>query len=162
MNRSVHRYAPDTRFRLKSPPVIAEAIDGEVMVINLESGAYYSVSGASAVVWHSLIGGAPLSSLPAVACARFDVDPTTLADDADAFVAGLVAEGVLVPDAHTPGAVPATDPHVGEDGTTVVPVAYGGLRFDRYDDMRALLIVDPVHDVGDFGWPSRPGDDAPT
>ncbi len=68
MDTSVRRYAPDTRFRLKSPPVVVEAIDGEVMVINLETGAYYSVSGASAVVWHSLIGGAPLSSLP-VACA---------------------------------------------------------------------------------------------
>jgi hypothetical protein len=27
--------------------------------------------------------------------------------------------------------------------------------------MRALLVVDPVHEVGEFGWPSRAGDDAP-
>jgi hypothetical protein len=25
--------------------------------------------------------------------------------------------------------------------------------------MQALLVIDPVHEVGDFGWPSRSADD---
>ena len=33
---------------------------------------------------------------------------------------------------------------------------YTGFAVNRYDDMRALLVVDPVHEVGDFGWPPQP------
>jgi hypothetical protein len=36
------------RFEVNSPTVIGEAIDGEVMVINLVSGIYYNLTGTAA------------------------------------------------------------------------------------------------------------------
>ena len=158
MNDGGKPQVPGARFRLNQPPVVAEAIDGEVMIINLDSGAYYSVSGAGALVWKRLVEGETTAALVADALSRFDVDGATLAGDVDRFVADLVTEGVLVPidDASDAQREQRTDSR----GAARLPKAtYDGLRFERYDDMRALLVVDPVHEVGEFGWPSRAGDD---
>jgi hypothetical protein len=46
------------RYALNQPRVVGEVIDGEVMVINLDTGVYYSVTGAGAAVWPMLVGGA--------------------------------------------------------------------------------------------------------
>ena len=158
MNNSVK---PGARFRLNQPPVIAEAIEGEVMVINLDSGAYYSVSGAGAVVWKALLEGATTAALVADASSRFDVDRAKLAGDVDQFVADLVTEGILVPVDDAGNGAPTEPPAESRSAPHDGKVRYDGLRFERYDDMRALLVVDPVHEVGEFGWPSRAGDDAP-
>src|SRR3954452_9092608 len=59
--------------RVNSPHVIHETIDGEVIVINLASGNYYSVKGAGADVWDVIESspGADESSIAATIAARF-------------------------------------------------------------------------------------------
>ena len=137
MNDGGKPQVPGARFRLNQPPVVAEAIDGEVMIINLDSGAYYSVSGAGATVWKRLVEGETTAALVADALSRFDVDGATLAGDVDRFVADLVTEGVLVPidDASDAQREQRTDSR----GAARLPKAtYDGLRFERYDDMDTL------------------------
>ena len=41
----------NTRVRVNGPDVMHETIDGEVIVINLTSGNYYSVRGVGADIW---------------------------------------------------------------------------------------------------------------
>lgn len=38
----------NTPFRVNSPSVIGEVLDGEAIIVNLDSGAYYSLNGAGA------------------------------------------------------------------------------------------------------------------
>jgi hypothetical protein len=136
----------DTRcFVLNSPTVIGEAIDGEVMVINLVSGIYYNLTGTGAAAWPLLAAGVPVHAIVSALSASSAADPAALAGDFQAFVDRLIAESILrvaAPDALP--AVVAQQP---------VPARYTGFDLHRYDDMRALLVVDPVHEVGDFGWP---------
>lgn len=140
------------RFRLNQPSVVAETIDGEVMAIDLESGTYYSVAGAGAAIFDALVAGRSIGALRGDLAATFDADNATLEADLDRFAQQLLAEGVLVPDADAADA----GPELPTPTRDAMPRAvYTGLRFERYDDMRALLVVDPVHEVGDFGWPQR-------
>src|SRR5947208_15680065 len=59
--------------RVNSPHVIHETIDGEVIVINLASGNYYSVKGAGADVWDVIESspGADKNAIAAAIAARF-------------------------------------------------------------------------------------------
>ncbi len=139
---------PAARFRLNQPPVIAETIDGEVMIVNLENGTYYSVTNAGALLWDALVRGSSMAALRALAAARFETDEAAVVADLDRFVAALLGEGVVVAGDDADGD-PARPTAGGER------VRYRGFGFERYDDMRALLVVDPVHEVGDAGWPSR-------
>jgi hypothetical protein len=135
------------RFVLNSPAVIGEAIDGEVMVINLVSGIYYNLTGTAAAAWPLLAAGLTLDEIVARLREACGVDTGVLARDLAVFVDSLAAEAIVrVADE---GVAPTPAPPV-----TAAP--YTGFALNRYDDMRALLVVDPVHEVGDFGWPHKP------
>ena len=131
-------------FEVNSPTVIGEAIDGEVMVINLVSGIYYNLTGSAAAVWPMLSAGIPLDAIAAAVSRACDVDATVVSRELADFVAGLSAEDIVR--AAAGGSTPAVLP-------AMASATYTGFAFNRYDDMRALLVVDPVHEVGDFGWP---------
>jgi len=134
-------------FSLNDPPNISEMIDGEVMIINLESGSYFSVTGAGAAIWPQLIAGTDLDSLATILGTAFDITPAEVEFELSGFVDRLVGEGILRPDAGAtaPSAIAGDLP--GESR------AYPGFGFERFDDMRGLLAADPVHEVGSFGWP---------
>jgi hypothetical protein len=132
------------RFEVNSPTVIGEAIDGEVMVINLVSGIYYNLTGTAAAAWPMLAAGIPLEAIAAAVSETCGADAAVVSRDLAGFVAGLAAEGILR--AAGNGSAPAMLP-------AMAAMTYTGFAFNRYDDMRALLVIDPVHEVGDFGWP---------
>lgn len=135
------------RFVINSPTIIGEAIDGEVMVINLVSGIYYNLTGSAAAAWPLLAASLPSRTIVEMLGDACGVEADVLARDFAAFVDTLEAEGIIR------AVEQAVEPSV------VLPVAaaaYTGFAVNRYDDMRALLVVDPVHEVGDFGWPPQP------
>src|SRR4051812_16878770 len=122
--------------------VISETIDGEVIMIDLETGVYYSLSGTAGQVWTAIeAGGGRTGSVAAMtACYGEEVSPAVLD-----FIDTLVEEGVV------------TDVD-GDDGTPPPPVEAGPFVspvLERYTDMAALLWLDPVHDVDEeVGWPT--------
>ena len=142
------------RYALNQPPVVGEVIDGEVMVINLDTGVYYSVTGAGAAVWPMLIAGATRLEISDRVARHYGASAASVERDLGMFIARLADEAILRPrhDDVAAGSFDAVDEW---------PAAtYPGFGFERYDDMQALLVIDPVHEVGDFGWPSRSADDS--
>jgi hypothetical protein len=138
----------DQRYMLNSPGVIGEVIDGEVMIINLVSGTYYNLTGTGAAAWPLLAAGLPVNAIVDYVAEACAVSPEAIARDMAVFINGLVAEAILR--AAEPGAAPAAI------AQPLGAAPYSGFALHRYDDMRALLVVDPVHEVGDFGWPPAP------
>jgi hypothetical protein len=138
------------RFELNGPAVIAEAIEGEVMVMNLQQGIYYSVTGAAAVAWPLLVGGATCDAVTAAIAGAYNVPATQVGNELGAFVQRLLDEAILRAAAdEAPGSKDIALP--------AVAMPYPGFGFERFDDMRAMLVIDPVHEVGDFGWPQAAG-----
>lgn len=131
-------------FEVNSPTVIGEAIDGEVMVINLVNGIYYNLTGTAAAAWPMLSAGIPLDAIAAAVSRACDIDAAVVSRDLADFVGSLMAEDIVraTKSANAQAVLPA-----------MASATYTGFAFNRYDDMRALLVVDPVHEVGDFGWP---------
>ena len=137
----------NSRFVINSPTVIGEAIDGEVMVINLVSGIYYNLTGTAAAAWPLLAASLPSRKIVDTLSDACGVEADALARDFAAFVDTLATEAIIrtADEAVEPSVVPP-----------MAAAAYTGFAVNRYDDMRALLVVDPVHEVGDFGWPPQP------
>lgn len=134
------------RYELNAPAVIGEIVDGEVMVMNLRDGIYYSVAGAGAAAWPALTGRCAVDDIAAAIAAASGAPLATVEADLARFVHRLVAETILRP--------------ASDDPAPEVPqlVDFGNYRdfvIERFDDMRAMLILDPVHEVGEFGWPQQ-------
>lgn len=126
--------------------VVHETLDGEVILINLENGNYYSLRDSGSVIWALLGAGHPVGEIGAALSTRFGI-PAEEAEQAVAELArALHEEGLL----DTPAAAPAAGPVVSLNGDID---AFRPPVFERYTDMQDFILLDPVHDTGPAGWP---------
>lgn len=136
-------------FRINDKSVVHEAVDGEVLAINLETGTYYSLSGAGAHIWSCLAGRASVESIAQVLAGIYDGDRGTMTAAVSELIVRMKKENLIVPDAGL-GAEPAHEiPSPGSGKTAFVPPI-----LEVYSDMQDLLLLDPIHEVDDRGWPS--------
>lgn len=130
------------RYQFKSPPCIAELVDGEYVVINLDSGKYYNMVGLGAQVFQCLLEGVSVSALQsAVANEGF-------ASNLNRFITHALDEGLLHPvDSNdTTELIPRLDNSAGIETLTI----------NVYTDMQELLGLDPIHEVDSAqGWPTK-------
>jgi hypothetical protein len=137
------------RFRVNSPFVISETIQGETIIIHLNTGTYYSLQGSGAEVWESIAGAATAAEIATDLAARYPVAAEEAEATVNALIADLQAEELIV-------ASDAT-----ERESAPAPAAAGGEfvapSLAKFTDMQDLVLLDPVHEVSETGWPQAAG-----
>ena len=133
--------------RVNTPTVAAETVNGEVLMIHLESGNYYSLRASGATIWEAIELGVPA---PAIAAAFRETYGVADADElVDGFFAELVSENLVAVGDRVDAPEPATAwAPTALDGDFVAP------RLEKFTDMQRLILLDPVHEVDEGqGWP---------
>ena len=99
----------EARLRINSENVVHETIEGEVIVIDLSSGSYFSLSGSAPEVWEMLAGGVTAAEASATLEARYETDPGTIGSGVEELLGKLVEARLVVEDANGngSGSVPA-------------------------------------------------------
>ena len=87
----------------------------------------------------------PLDRVVAEVSALSDAEPAAFAAATTSLVEALLAEGLLVEG--PPAEEKAWQAVAGSEGQ------YGLPTLERFTDMEDLLLLDPVHDVEEMGWP---------
>ncbi|HSJ02908.1 MAG: PqqD family protein [Verrucomicrobium sp.] len=124
-------------YRLNEPHVSAEVFDGEVLVINLNTGHYHSIRESGVAIWNLLAEGHSVDAIASVGNAA--------GVNVEEFVQSLTAAELLVP-AESPPAPPAP----------VETTFSGSPILESYTDMQDLLLIDPIHEVDiHTGWPTK-------
>ena len=141
--------------RINTPTVVGQVIDGEAVVINLQTGAYYSLVGSAAAIWEALERELPPSLVRDSLEARFSTSRDEIDRALEEFVDVLRGEGLVVDSAGAPAAA------VG-DAVAGLPSPSARTVFEppvlaKYTDMQELLLLDPIHDTDDTGWPQPAG-----
>ena len=132
-------------YQINTPKVVHETIEGEVVIINLDSGAYYSLDQAGAALWGELEQGAGTADLAAYLAAHYTVGSAEAEAAVSALVAALTAEDLVRP---AGPAAPRPAPGNGQRAPFVAPA------LNKHTDMQDLLLLDPIHEVDETGWPS--------
>ena len=132
------------RLAVNHAKVAHEIIDEEVLIINTETGAYFSLRDSAAVIWNGIVAGLDAPAIER----RFAGDAEAIRRGVAEVLAQLAAEEVLVPDGSAAPA-PADD---------VAPVPFAPVPFapplvEKFTEMADLLTLDPIHDVDTAGWP---------
>jgi len=143
----------DRGLGVNSPQVIHESIDGEVIIIDLGTGTYYSAKGAAAEVWGVIdrSPGVSEESVAAAVAAAYELPADAVAGDVHAFLSELLSEGIVVlADAHAGDGPTASIEHSGTSSGSFAPP-----KLEKYTDMQDLVLIDPVHEVDATGWPAR-------
>ena len=144
-------------FRVNSPKVTHETLDGEVVIINLDTGSYYSMNAIGAAIWNLLDAGTPVEQIIATLSQRYPGDPQEVTVGVRTLIEKLLEENLMVVDeasraGETNGA-PVMASH-----ETALP-AFELPILQKYTDMEDLLLLDPIHEVDDAGWPNKNQDE---
>ncbi|MGH7256993.1 MAG: PqqD family protein [Nitrospiraceae bacterium] len=78
-----------------NPDIHGTAMDGEMVLLNLGSGRYYTLNAVGATVWEGSREGRTLGDIHHAICARFDVSPDRAEGDLLALINQLEGEGLL-------------------------------------------------------------------
>jgi len=123
-----------TLLSIPTARVISEVLDGEAIIIDSMTGAYFTLDADGTAFWAQLSANAsPLeriaenSGLPVPRATEVAVE--------------LAAAGLVMVD----GDLPALNGSAAKALT-------------KYTDMEELLLLDPIHDVDPAGWPVLPPD----
>jgi hypothetical protein len=137
-----------SRYRINRPQVITETIEGEAVIIHQGTGAYYSIAATGAAVWAGVEAEASLGEITAFIEGSY---ADAGADEVAAGVEGLIDElrqEDLIVDANGDGPPGELKLDGGPKQERFAPPA---LR--KFTDMQDLILIDPVHEVDERGWP---------
>lgn len=142
----------DLRYAVDDLTVAHQALEGEVVIVHLTRGHYYSLSATGAETWTALAGGASVGETAAALAAAYEPDVAVLEDAVARFARALVKEGLLEPRSGggPDGAVAAREA-LGLNPAARGP--YEAPKWTKYTDLEQLLQVDPIHEVDESGWP---------
>ena len=120
-------------------------------MVNLSTGAYYSLLGAACDAWLLFEQGATLGETAATLATRFDRTQRQVEEDLERFADALIAEGISrLSDQPGKTAKPAE--------LYPVSVPYKAPELEVYRDMEELLALDPpMPGLRDVPWTSVDG-----
>jgi hypothetical protein len=131
-----------------NPWVTHERLDDQVLAIHLETGAYFALDDVAADCWTVAAAGATLDDIADAVVARYEVDPATARTEIEQFAEQLAAERLVeLADADAGEATPATLAPLD------AKLPYTAPTVQKYDDLEDLLLLDPIHEVDEAGWP---------
>jgi len=144
--------AAEKWYRVNKPSVIQEVLDGEAVIVNLTTGSYYSTDQSGATIWSLLAQGTTVPDI----VAHLRRHHTDIPNDVDELVKRwldvLESESLVVGEPVEQAT--ATQGPAGvalEEGKTKTP--FMEPKIEKYTDMEDLLLLDPIHDVQETGWP---------
>jgi Coenzyme PQQ synthesis protein D (PqqD) len=140
---------PDTMFEIGGPNIVWEVFQDEVVVIDLDSGCYYALDPVGGVLFDLLVNGAAMSAIARTTANRYDGDPEVMVSEIERFAGRLLDAELLRERTDSP---PVADV---ADETPIAKSPFGPPQFRVYTDMRDLLLLDPIHDTDETGWPVR-------
>ena len=142
-------------FRKSGPKIIGEVIDGEAVIINLASGCYYSLEGVGAVVWELIERESTAAQIVETINHRYRCKGADVARAVTVLLQDLQKDDLIEPfdgdqrlNSQDPEPGEASIP-VGERPDFTIP------ELKTYTDMQEFLLVDPIHEVDDTGWPHK-------
>jgi len=155
-------------YRMNEPSVASESIDGEVVVINLETGTYFSLQNVAGRIWELAARRLTVREMVHELEIHYDAGTDEILKHVDSFLATLVEEQLFVEvedSNHTDGALTASD---SESRQRVGKLPFVAPVLNKFTDMQELLFLDPIHEVDETGWPNvravpdNASDDPPT
>jgi hypothetical protein len=131
--------------------VAHQNIDGEVIVVDLVNGIYFSITGSGSIIWQHLVNGYSVDQIVNHMLLTHDASRKEIETAVEKLVQQLVTESLLVQ--RKEDAVPAPLPVPSDN---FVKEAFQPVTFEKYTDMDAALMLDPIHDTDESGWPCQP------
>lgn len=146
------------KFRYAGSHVVHEDFGDEEVIINLKSGVYYSLSDVGRFLWKEISKEPTLEDVVACTLISYDGDESEIKNAIFRFFNELKNEELIAEfeDEHNPGdrlsGNKADEPPKNDKKPFEAP------SLMKYTDQQEMLLLDPIHEVDDLGWPQKKED----
>lgn len=138
-------------FKINTKAIAHETIDGEVVMVNLNNGSYYSIDKAGALIWNYIVQGITVKKIIELIKNQYSGENADIERGINGLFADLLKEElILLSDAETgdsANSISINNSLENEKAVFEKPI------LQKFTDMQDLLLLDPIHDVDEMGWP---------
>ncbi len=124
---------------------MSEKVDNETVVINLNDGCYYNLNETATYIWELIGCGVEKGDITKNYSYLFSLDGDKASADVEE-VLNLLLHESLIKATDSPSACLKHEPVVFD---------YIAPEIDKFDDMQEMLLLDPIHEVTEQGWPHK-------
>ena len=140
-------------FRINSPNIVSETIDGEVVIVNLEKGYYYSLFNTAVDIWSRIEQGMAKDSIIKDIKCNYNCSAVNVDDAVNSFLERLQAEDLVIVDK-----IESTQDknlELSQLSDSLDNKQFENPKIEKFTDMEELLLLDPIHEVDEtIGWPN--------
>ena len=133
---------------LNNPFVVSERLDGEVIAISNQSGKYFSLGNTAADIWFLLQNPTSRKNWLTILNSNYESLPESAEKEIQSFLSQLLEEGLIRAEV------------ISSSDVVVLPSDSVRRKWIKpeaiiFDDLQDLLLVDPIHDTTEAGWPFK-------
>jgi hypothetical protein len=134
--------------------IVYENFGDEVVIINLKSGIYFSLTDTALVIWNFIVKKICMDELIRYLSGKYNEDQVNMENKIRPFITGLEKDFLIVPvdrdsTKRNVDMLGKSSLNSSEKESFTTPV------LKRFTDQQELLLLDPIHDVSDLGWPEK-------
>ena len=139
------------QYRLNKPGVLQESFEGEDVIINLDTGIYFLLNPLGSVIFELLEKGTTNADILTCCSNYYGSMGEDQILEIDNLIQEIISEGIVVrrekDDEIDFTSLDTESIFAGRERTYQSPVLH------KFTDMQELLLLDPVHEVDERGWP---------
>ncbi len=140
------------QYQINTSNIIHEIIDGEAIIVNMEKGHYYSLRSTGAEIWACIVRGMSIEEMINKFADQYDMEWEEIKTAVENLISELRSEDMVIPLPSGNGSEnPLEEEEQAINETKLhkfeIPV------LEKYTDMEELLLLDPIHEVDQTGWP---------
>ena len=125
--------------RIKSK-IVSDQFDGEVVVVSLETGSYFSIRETAQEIWSLLENNISRAGIINSFSNLTDEEASKI----ESYLDFLLLEGLI------------EENETQVESDTSNSLTFVGLTYSKFDDMSDLIMIDPIHDADEEqGWPNK-------
>lgn len=144
--------------KVNEPNVVHETIEGETILLNLGTGNYYSIEWPGTFIWDLLAETGDINGIKK-AFISANSEKESEVDKAYSQFIDLLFEEELVVAVESAEATSLTIDNNSKEEFGKASSKLDKLTLNKYSDMQDMLLLDPIHDVDEKGWPEPKKDD---
>lgn len=119
--------------------VVSDHFDNEVVIVNLESGAYYSMKDTALAIWSLFEKNVSREGI----INSFKGLTEVQKEEMLGFLSLMVSEGLAE----------TSEVEIDSD---IEDLVFYKLTYSKFDDMADLIMIDPIHEADETkGWPNK-------
>jgi hypothetical protein len=145
-------------YKINKPDIVFEYFKDETVLINLKSGNYYSIDKVGTDILSLIEKRKTVQQIINSLKNKYWTSEYNIGSSVERFIDRLHNEKIIMREEKNLGEANPSEKKVLDPSKNSERVCFSPPRLSKYTDMQELLLLDPIHDVDETGWPKKKPD----